>query len=258
MRVLFLLTLFIFFTSNSVFALTLFEDFNKKGKPQTANSVKWSYKDQLLPVKGWSDIVPGDGFAYLTFDTNSHNDRLKNGKKNKWPFQMLEIESVEPGHSLEMRAKNCAILGVASFIFTYVEFGKKFDEIDIEIAAYDKNAHNSNNKLTNIRLNSWANSSLRNYKPEISHKQPIKDAKGNEISIDDNRFHTFRIDWYKDHIDFYIDDVYQQTIKKLVPKHKAKLLVGVRHMSWCGKFNWKGKRSFIVDWIKVKPLKDSK
>jgi hypothetical protein len=247
--------------SSSAHAMELFEDFKTSGKPSTSNKVKWSYVDQLRPVKDWNEIIPGDGFVHLKIDADRGNDKKsKDGKQIKWPFQMIKFSSIGPGHRIEMRAKNTVIQGVASFLFTYNETNGVFDEIDIEIVGDDgatkPNPHPTGETgWTDVRFNAWANASTKTCKPEISHKKPILDKSDKKVSHQDDRFHVYTIDWHKDRIDFLIDSVHQQTITKLVPNKTTTILIGMRHMSWTGKLDWKGTRTMIVDWVRVKPLK---
>jgi hypothetical protein len=241
-------------------ALELFEDFDKPGDPNDRHEVTWHYTDQMLPVKGWDEFIPGDGYAHITIDAIRENDR--DIERQRWPFQMIHFNSVGPGHRLEMRAKNTVISGVGSFIFTYTEKGGGVDEIDIEIVGNDTHVEPKEHPTgvddggwTDARFNTWELADRRTLQPAISHKQPIVNAKGERISHDDGEFHVYTIDWAPDRVDFAIDGVHQQTITGVVPKTPSDLLVGVRHMSWTGPLNWEGKRTMLVDWIRVTPLK---
>jgi beta-glucanase (GH16 family) len=211
----------------------------------------------MLPVTSWEEIIPGDGFAYLRFDADRSNDRDQTTQR--WPFQMISLSSVTPGHRLEMRAKNTVISGVGSFIFTYQEADGIFDEIDIEIVGDDAatlpDGHPTDETgWTDARFNTWANSDTQTSKPHVTHKKPIVDASGQKTSHSDHQFHTYTIDWREDRVDFFIDGVHQQTIDNLVPDSPARLLVGVRHMSWTGPLDWEGTQTMIIDWIRVEPL----
>ena len=250
-----ILTIFLF--SVPLHASELFEDFDSPGKPEARNGADWRYTDQMLPVKNWEEIIPGDGFAYLKIDADRSNDRDKDTQK--WPFQMISLSPVGPGYRLEMRAKNTVISGVGSFIFTYQEADGIFDEIDIEIVGDDaatlpENHPTDSTGWTDARFNSWANSDTKTGKPHVTHKKPILDKSGKKISHQDGQFHVYTIDWTENRIDFFIDGVHQQTITSLVPDSPARLLVGVRHMSWTGKLDWSGTQTMIVDWIRVEPL----
>lgn len=238
----------------------LFIDFKKPGKPNT-KGITWKIRDEMLPVKDWETIVPGNGYAYLTIDADKSNNKKKDGRKIKFPFQMITLSPIKPGCRLEMRAKGTVIPGVATFIFTYNEGKNKFDEIDIEIVGNDGNlykkphATDPENGWTDVRLNAWEQASVKTLKPEVSFKQPIVDKKGKKVSHDDGKFHIYTIDWYKNKIDFFIDGVYQKTISKLSPKNPTVVNVGMRHMAWTGKLNWTGTRSMVIDWIRIKYFK---
>jgi hypothetical protein len=248
----------LFFSTHFLMGAELFEDFKTKGQVKSTAKFEWSYTDQLRPVSGWDGIVPGDGFAYLSIDSDLSNNRLKKGKVVKWPFQMIEVYGIGPGHSLEMKAKNTVIPGVVSFIFTYSEEGNKVDEIDIEIVGDDKGVKGDHptgrDGWTDIRFNTWANSNLRTLKPHISHKEPIVDTHGKKVSHKDGQFHTYKINWFKDQVDFYIDDVYQTSIRKVVPDSKSTVLIGMRHMSWTGNLDWQGTQTMVIDWLRIKSL----
>jgi hypothetical protein len=240
-----------------VHATEIFEDFLLPGRPEHPEGIEWSYQDQMLPVANWEEIVPGDGFAYLKIDADRSNDRDQD--KEKWPFQMIALAHIGPGHRMEMRAKNTVIPGVGSFIFTYQEADGIFDEIDIEIVGDDAGTLPENHPTdetgwTDARFNTWANSDVETSKPHVTHKKPIVDSSGGRISHQDGRFHIYTIDWREDRVDFYIDGVHQQTIAGLVPDSPSTLYVGMRHMSWTGSLDWTGTRTMIVDWIRVAPI----
>ena len=251
------LLLSIFFFLWPLHASELFEDFDSPGEPDSSNGIAWRYTDQMLPVEDWEEIIPGDGFAYLRLDADRSNDRDQDNQK--WPFQMISLSPVGPGHRMEMKAKNTVISGVGSFIFTYQEEAGIFDEIDIEIVGDDAvtlpEGHPTDETgWTDARFNTWANSDVKTGKPHVTHKKPIVDKSGKKISHQDGQFHVYTIDWTEDRVDFLIDGVHQQTITSLVPDSPARLLVGVRHMSWTGSLDWSGTQTMIVDWIRVEPL----
>jgi hypothetical protein len=250
-----ILTLWIL--SGPIHATELFEEFHLPGKPAGPEGISWRYTDQMLPAANWEEIIPGDGFAYLKIDADRTND--KDQEKQKWPFQMISLVPVNPGYRLEMRAKNTVISGVGSFIFTYQEADGIFDEIDIEIVGDDaatlpEGHPTDETRWTDARFNTWANSDAKTSRPHVTHKKPIVDASGQKTSHQDGEFHVYTIDWRKDRVEFFIDGVHQQTIDNLVPDSPARLLVGMRHMSWTGPLDWKGTQTMIIDWIRVAPL----
>lgn len=235
----------------------IFENFDSPGKPAGPEGVNWRYTDQMLPVKSWEEIIPGDGFLYLKIDADRGNDRDR--ETERWPFQMVSLFPVSPGHRMEMRAKNTVISGVGSFIFTYQEADGIFDEIDIEIVGDDAatlpEGHRTDETgWTDARFNTWANSDVKTSRPHVTHKKPVVDASGENISHQDGQFHVYTIDWRRDRVDFFIDGVHQQTIESLVPESPARLLVGMRHMGWTGRLDWQGTRTMIIDWVRVREI----
>lgn len=243
--------------------IVMFEEFDKPGKPIT-DGFEWSFVNDMYPNQQiWEDFVPGDGYAYITIDSQIDNDT-----DETFPFQTIAFENIGPGHRLEMYAKGVAVSGVGGFIFTYNE-DTTFDEIDIEIVPDDAGTlpegHETNppNGWTDARFNSWSNSSLSDYKPEGSFKKPVVDSKGRKISLNDDMFHTYAIEWRhfpgedgrNGKIDFYIDDVLQQTITYPVPNGPSKVIMGFRQMSWTGELNWIGTKTMLIDWVKVETIK---
>ncbi|WP_440873676.1 carbohydrate binding domain-containing protein [Thalassotalea sp. PLHSN55] len=234
-----------------------FEDFNQIGQPTTIQGT-WRYVDDMLPVYGWNEIVPGDGYAYLTIDANADNDQ-----DSSQPFQDIRFSEVGPGNRIEMRAKNLAISGVGGFIFTYQEDATSFDEIDIEVAYDDIKTAATNGNWSDARFNSWGNANPYGpYEPVVSIKEPVKDEFGNKISVEDDQFHTFTIEWQhydgiNGRIDFYIDGAYQATITDVVGDDLSEIILGYRQMSWTGDLDWSGTRTMVIDWFRVSPVHDN-
>jgi len=234
-----------------------FEDFDRLGQPLTIHGT-WRYFDDMLPIYGWNEIVPGDGFAYLTIDANTDNDQDSSS-----PFQDIRFTEVGPGNRIEMRAKNLAVPGVGGFIFTYQEDATSFDEIDIEVAYDDIKTGSTNGDWSDARFNSWGNANPYGpYEPEESIKNPVVDENGNKVSVEDDQFHTFTIEWqhYDDingRIDFYIDGAYQTTITDVVGDDLSEIILGYRQMSWTGELDWSGTRTMVIDWFRVSPVNDN-
>lgn len=243
--------------------IIVYEEFDKPGKPESNGNFTWHFLNDMYPTQQkWEDFVPGDGYAYITIDSKVDNDT-----DETFPFQYLSVGNIGPGHRLEMYAKGLAVSGVGGFIFTYSE-DSTFDEIDIEIVPDDAatlpDGHQTNppDGWTDARLNSWSNSSLNNYKPEASYKKPVVDSNGSKISLNDDRFHTYTIDWLhfpggdgrNGRIDFYVDDVLQQTITYPVPDSPSNVIMGFRQMSWCGPLNWPGTHTMLIDWFKIETI----
>jgi hypothetical protein len=184
-----------------------FEGFDLAGKPPERNAIRWGYTDELTPVAGWKDIIPGDGYAHLTVTSHSLLKKIKRlpDGNDYLPFQTLDLGPVSCNSRISIRAKNTAIPGVACVLFTYHE-KSKVDEIDIEITPDDTQAQErghatgTNGGWTDIRLNTWANAqgddgnSGDNLRPNRSIRAPILDQHGKKVSHRDNRFHTYTIE----------------------------------------------------------------
>lgn len=243
--------------------IIMFEEFDKPGKPLSETGFEWSFINDMYPnQQKWEDFVPGDGYAYITIDSEIDNDT-----DETFPFQTITFKKIGPGHRLEMFAKGVAVSGVGGFIFTYNE-DTTFDEIDIEIVPDDAGTlpegHQTNppNGWTDARFNSWSNSSLNDYKPESSFKKPVVNSNGRKISLNDDMFHTYTIEWNHfsggdgrdGKIDFYIDNVLQKTITTPVPNGPSDVIMGFRQMSWTGLLNWPGTHTMLIDWVKVETI----
>ncbi len=234
-----------------------FENFDGLGQPQTMHGT-WRYFDDMLPIYGWNEIAPGDGFAYLTIDANTNNDQDSSS-----PFQDIRFNEVGPGNRIEMRAKNLAISGVGGFIFTYQEDATSFDEIDIEVAYNDIKTTDTKGRWSDARFNSWGNANPYGpYLPIESIGTPVVDENDNKISVEDDQFHTFTIEWQhydgiKGNIDFYIDGIYQATINDVVGDSLSEVILGYRQMSWTGDLDWSGTRTMVIDWFRVSPVNDN-
>ena len=245
-------------------AVDYFEDFDAMGKP----AGDWFYKDDMLPNAGWVDICPGDGYAHVTFDSNTGNDTDASN-----PFQDIRYNAAGPGHRLEMRAKGAAISGVGGFLFTYFE-DSTFDEIDIEVVPDDTgfggldHATEPPDGWTDARFNTWADSSVTNFRPDKSIGTAVVDEDGNKVSHVDDEFHLYTIEWlhgpqYSPNpkndgrdgkVDFYIDGVHQATIYWPVPARSSQILMGVRQMNWTGPLNHAGTHTMLIDWFNVEPI----
>jgi hypothetical protein len=234
-----------------------FEDFDQAGRPVDQAGITWGYTAELSPVNDWSDLIPGDGFAYLSVERGSLSMRKKHGKS--WPFQTLEFGPVGPGHRLSMRARNTAIPGLAGLLFTYHE-KQHVDEIDIEIVAADTDTPDGEHLTgpdggwTDARFNTWARADKTTLRPGRHLQQPIRDENGQKVSHRDHRFHIYTIEWRRNEVRFIIDGVLQANISDLVPDIASTVIFGLRQMPWAGKPDWEGSQTMLVDWISVEPL----
>lgn len=238
-------------------ALQYREDFNQPGRPATLHGIQWDYKAELSPVSAWSDLIPGDGFAYLSVE----RDMMKRTRFpfGHWPFQKLIFGPVTRNHRISMRARNTAIPGVAAMIFTYRE-DEQIDEIDIEIAAQDtesrRRAHDTfpEDGWTDARFVTWIGADRHKPEPSTMIKQPIRDDAGQSVSHRDGRFHVYSIEWRNNDVQFFIDGVHQETIPDAVPDKPTAVMFGLRQMPWAGRPDWVGYQTMLVDWVAVEPL----
>jgi len=234
-----------------------FEDFDEHGKPDGTPAMTWRYQADLSPVSGWNDLIPGDGFAYLTAEREFLKKRPCNF--TAWPFQTLSFGPVRSNHRISMRAKNTAIPGVACILFTYRE-EPEVDEIDIEMVADDTEGAEAGHPTgtvggwTDIRLNTWANASGTDLNPKHTIRMPVTDADGRRVSHRDGRFHIYTIEWKPEAVRFYVDGVLQQTIDDVVPDHPAEVIFGMRQMPWAGQADWDDSQTMLVDWICIEPV----
>jgi hypothetical protein len=232
--------------------LSVFEDFTTAGQPYSEN-VTWRYRSQLSKVTDWSQIIPGDGYAYLKVNSRIHRVY----PDIRWPFQMLIITPVGPGHSITIKAKNMVMKGVASFIFTYTDADGKLSEIDLEIVDRDRDK-NSNKPIkrerdkTDLRMNIWHKASLVSDTAErYIHRHIIDNNEGVVHGAD--KFHTYQLNWQLDKVSYYIDNIKQGEFYGNIPTREAELNIGVRHMSWTGILPAKP-QVMIIDWIKISPI----
>lgn len=234
--------------SNSAFAVNLYEPFTHAGKPKNSSLV-WSYRAQLEKKANWHTIIPGDGFAYLKVSANKRHHQAG----IKWPFQMLILKSLGPNHSIEIRAKNMLINGVASFIFSYSEVGGKLDEMDLEMTKLDSVYGLQPDGASALRMNVWHRAPLTSDTAQRSIPQAAINVKQQPINLDDGLFHLYRMDWYQDKVAFYIDNVKQGEFVGDIPITPADINIGVRHMSWTGKLG-KTTESVVIDWLRITEL----
>ena len=243
--------------SPPVHAQEYFEGFDEAGRPGTRRGVVWDYRAELSPVADWPDLIPGDGYAYLT----AEREFLKRHRRpwRFWPFQNLSFGPLGAGHRISMRAKNTAIPGLAAMIFTYRE-QDTIDEIDLEITATDTESRTPRHKTgadggwTDLRLVTWIGADRRKPEPTTLVKQPARDAAGEPLSLQDDRFHVYTIEWDRSEVRFFIDGVLQHTIKDEVPDRLARVIFGLRQMPWAGDADWTEPQTMTVDWVAVEPL----
>jgi len=243
---------------SAVRAQEYFEGFDSAGKPEDRRGIVWDYRAELSPVTEWSGLIPGDGYAYLTAERDFLKRRNRPGRF--WPFQNLSFGPVGAGHRISMRARNTAIPGLAAMIFTYRE-QDTIDEIDLEITATDTESRTPRHKTgpgggwTDLRLATWIDADQKRPEPKTLVKQPARDAQGHKMSLQDDRFHVYTIEWDDTEVRFLIDGALQHTIEDAVPDRPARVIFGLRQMPWAGDADWTEPQTMTVDWVSVEPLR---
>lgn len=231
-----------------------FEGFDAPGKPPIRDGVTWSCKAELSPASSWENLIPGDGFAHLTVERERLEATIH--KSTPWPFQVISLGPVSTNHRVSIRAKNTAIHGVTCFLFLYSEKGT-VNEIDLEITARDTETGSRNRKttsgedVTDIRMNTWARASGPGLLPRRTIRSSVIDAKGLSISLKDEKFHTYTLEWKPDAVRFYIDNTLQGVIEEIVPDTPMSVIFGMRKTPWSGHPDWKGTQTMLVDWIDI-------
>lgn len=238
-------------------ALQYLENFDQPGKPSAPGGLQWDYRDELGTVETWNEIVPGDGYAYLT----ARRDFLKRGRGpwRFWPFQTLSFGPIGGGTRISMRAKNTAIPGLAAMIFTYRE-QDTIDEIDLEITANDTECRDPRHKTgpdggwTDLRMATWIEAAKSKPEPASLTKQPAQDARGEPRSLQDGEFHIYTIEWDRTVVRFFIDEITQHTIFDAVPDRPTTVIFGLRQMPWAGRAGWREPQTMTIDWISAETL----
>jgi hypothetical protein len=238
-------------------SVTYFEDFNSPGAPTDipADSY-WMYYNEIHPTQDtWNKFIPGDGNAYITVDPDISND-------TDWihPYQALIFGGVGENHRLEVRMKGAVVDGgLVSFLFTYHQEGATFNEVDLELVANDSAtpSHETlpeNGGWTDARFNTWKNADENTERPFTGTKKAVVNQSDEKISLIDDQFHTYTIDWRSYQLDFFIDGVLQETINTNVATGWSEVIIGFRDLPWAGDFNWSGTHTLVVDYLKIEPL----
>ncbi len=234
------------------------EEFDNPGEPQGPSAGHyWNYFNDIYPDQdNWNEIIPGDGYAYLTVDPDITNDTDATN-----PYQTLVFGKVGEGNRIEVRMKGAIVDGgLVCFLFTYAEIGDTFNEVDIELVANDANGTDPGHQVhppngwTDARFNTWRDASTTTFLPISSTFHPIVDSNKEKVSLLDDEFHTYTIDWAANQVDFYIDDVLQESFNTNVAKGMSEVIIGFRNLVWAGDFNWTGTHTLIIDYFKVQSL----
>jgi hypothetical protein len=152
---------------------------------------------------------------------------------------------------------------VTCFLFLYDE-GETINEIDLEIVARDTESGtksgtgagnlSSRPECTDIRMNTWAEACGPGLFPRRTLRSAVVDGDGREISLRDDRFHIYTIEWETGSVRFYIDNVLQGVIAHIVPESPMNVIFGMRKTPWSGQPDWDGRQTLLIDWIDIEPL----
>ena len=236
---------------------TYIENFDNIGYPSSGlpNGGYWMYYNDIYPSQDiWDKFIPGDGKAYIHVDADISNDT-----DETYPYQALVFGGASENHRLEVRMKGAAVDGgLVAFIFTYTQTGEIFNEVDIELVAKDKHSapHETlpPNGWTDARFNTWRNANENTYLPHTGSEKAVVNENGDKISLIDGEFHTYTIDWRSDEVDFFIDDVLQDSFKTNIATGWSEVIIGYRNLPWAGDFKWSGTHTLVIDYFKVEPL----
>ncbi len=249
------------FAQSTANEINYFEDFNSVGYPTNIPAGSyWTFHNEIHPSqKSWNQFFPGDGNAYIIVDAD-----VKNDTDDVHPFQTLEFGGVAQNHRLEVRMKGAVVDGgLVGFLFTYRQVGKIFNEVDIEVVARDSEfpSHETlpvNGGWTDARFNTWGNANEITNKPFTGTAKPVVNQSNQKISLIDNQFHTYTIDWRDNRIDFFIDGVIQETFTTSIATGVSEVIIGFRQLPWAGSFNWAGTHTLVIDYLKIEPLENTK
>lgn len=100
----------------------------------------------------------------------------------------------------------------------------------------------------------WIGADKHRPEPQTLVKQPALDREGEKLSLEDNRFHLYTIEWDEKEVRFLVDDILQHTIEDTVPDRPARVIFGLRQMPWAGDADWEDPQTMLVDWITIEPL----
>ena len=247
----------ILFQANVIIGQTTYiENFDKLGYPtNTPNGAYWNFFNEIYPSQDiWSKFIPGDGFAYISVDADIYNDT-----DPVYPYQTIVFGGIGENHRLEVRMKGAVVDGgLVAFLFTYTQTGSIFNEVDIEVVAQDRNADNHEvsqpNGWTDARFNTWRNADENTALPFSGSEKAVVDASNNKISLMDDQFHTYTIDWGTDKVDFLIDGILQESFSSNIATGWAEVIIGYRNLPWAGDFNWSGTHTLVIDYFKIEPL----
>jgi hypothetical protein len=150
--------------------------------------------------------------------------------------------------------------GLAAFIFTYHQTGAIFNEVDIEVVAQDLQAGSGPHEIhppngwTDARFNTWRDANEITELPFSGSQKPVVDDANKKVSLIDDEFHTYTIEWRTDKVEFFIDNVLQESFTTNIARGWSEVIIGYRNLPWAGDFNWSGEHILVIDYFKIEPL----
>lgn len=251
---LFLFVLFILKWCTAISQTTYFEDFNATGYPNNTHGY-WDFYNEIHPSQDtWDAFVPGDGNAYIIVDADISNDT-----DEIHPYQTIIFGGVGENHRIEVRMKGAVVDGgLVAFLFTYHQVGSVFNEVDIEIVANDRDSAPHDkfppDGWTDARFNTWRNADEKTTLPHTGSAKAVVNASNDKISLMDDQFHTYTIDWRSEQVDFFIDDILQETFTTNIATGWSEVIIGFRNLPWADNFKWSGTHTLVIDYFKIEPL----
>lgn len=102
-------------------------------------------------------------------------------------------------------------------------------EIDIELPSHLDGGTKWYPSWQNMKCNSWIGELGSGDDASIGHPGEEYVSKLTPIGfgVNDGEYHNIRFDWYPDHIDFYVDDVFKQTVDKCIPDIPGHMTIGL-------------------------------
>jgi beta-glucanase (GH16 family) len=150
----------------------------------------------------------------------------------------------------EVNMKAASGNGLITSFYTYTgpwennPEGSDWDEIDVEAFGYDN---------TKIQVNYWTNGVQH---PAVIDLDQIPGLQNINTST---AYHTYKFDWQKDKITWYVDNVKvheENGSRGPLPAHQQKIMLNMwpcTDAGWTKAFTWNGIKTASYDWIQYTP-----
>jgi beta-glucanase (GH16 family) len=226
-----------FFAAGAMASPTIFfrDDFSSGTTINTATN--WNVGNAFLgrTQETFTPTIASDGtdsYARLRLDTFNSNNRVGNSNNAFDGSELLSKQTFatsSAGIRFEARVRNEGALpaGMVTSFFTYEAqnttvngvSGTFSDEMDFEFLSTQQNAtHNGSPD------NAVLDSSFRNYNANGSNSGNINNHNSaystfppGQSGPDLSQWHTYDIDWFPDHINWYVDGVEVRTTNIAIP-----------------------------------------